>query len=268
MSQILRQHRFQFVCFCDVHHAAATGGGININDDHHAMHVLRGTGEVTINKISYPLARGSVIAVPPFVEFIFRLDADFAMRNIHYRLWSCDGEPIEHRWMLPLVFTPDYFDRTQRLLNDLIRLDWSNTMNQARTASIVHEIILDHWLRTGVLPMRSEIVDRRIEKIHDILISSQYKHYDAQELAHTCCLSISQMNRLFSRTFHRSPQKFWEEQRLSAICVALKRNTDPIGEIASEFGFDEPAYFSRWFKKRAGCSAIAYREKLADSGSV
>ncbi|MCD4824065.1 MAG: AraC family transcriptional regulator [Phycisphaerae bacterium] len=116
--------------------------------------------------------------------------------------------------------------------------------------------------------MRPEIIDRRIEKIHDILISSDYRHYDARELAHTCCLSISQMNRLFLRTFHRSPQKFWEGQRLSAICVALKRNADPIGEIASEFGFDEPAYFSRWFKKRAGCSAIAYREKLVNSGSV
>ncbi len=271
MKSTLAQHRFQYVGFCPVHHPKACGGGLNINDDHHALHIIRGTGSVTINKTTYPLARGTVVAVPPFVEFVCWVEDDFVMQNIHYRLWSADGEPIERRWMLPLVFIPDYFDRTQSLLSDLCELDSNNVENQAKTTALAHEIVLDHWLHTNARPIWPEIIDHRIEKLHDILVSPQYLRgrYDAQELAHECHLSISQMGRLFKRTFKCTPQKFWEDQRLAAICVAFDTKPDAqTGEIAYEFGFEDPAYFSRWFKQRAGLSPATYRQHITSSQKI
>jgi len=99
MKSILAQHRFQFVSFCPVYHAVA-GGGVTINDDHHLVHIVDGTGSVTIAAKTYPVAKGTVIAAPPFTGFSLSYSQHFRMRNIHYRLWSSDGEPIERRWFL------------------------------------------------------------------------------------------------------------------------------------------------------------------------
>lgn len=36
-----------------------------------------------------------------------------------------------------------------------------------------------------------------------------------------------------------------------------------VPEVARELGFDDPAYFSRFFTRRAGCSPQAWRRALA-----
>ncbi len=128
------------------------------------------------------------------------------MRNIHYRLWSSDGEPIERRWMLPLVFTTDYFGHTDSLLKVLHELSEDDRENLTRSTLIAHEIVLNHWLHADVRPSRPEIVDHRLETIHDMLIDPECKRYDTLELSHASGLSISQMNRLFKRVFDCSPK--------------------------------------------------------------
>ncbi len=232
------------------------------------MHVVSGTGQMTIEETTYPLARGSVVAVPPFVQFTGWVEAGFAMKNIHYRLWAADGEPVEQGWRLPFVFTPDYFDHTEGLINELQALSEAPEKNPARSAALAHEIILDHWSRAEVCSIRSRIIDDRIRKVHDILIATEYEHYDAEALARASCLSISQMNRLFGQTFKCSPQKFWEANRLTAICMALKSSEITIGEIADAFGFNNQSYFSRWFKQRTAFAPVEYREQLALGDSI
>ena len=262
MTLLFVQHRFQFISFANVHHVTAFGGNISINDDHHVIHIIHGTGTVTIDKITYPLVRGTVIAIPPFVEFVFNGEPDFVMRNIHYRLWFANGKAVESRWMLPFIFSPDYFDHTESLLNDLYLLSKGSGVSQSRSAVFAHEIALEHWLRAEISPNRPEIIDHRIERIHNLLLSPEYKQYDAQALADIACLSISQMNRLFKRDFKCSPQKFWEAHRLAVICVTLKDGGGTIGEIADAFGFTSLNYFSRWFKKRTSFSPGEYRERV------
>ncbi len=261
ITPLLAKHKFQFISFLDVYHLTAFSGRISINDDHHVIHVIRGTGTVTINKITYPLIRGSIIAIPPFVEFILEGEPDFAMRNIHYRLWFSDGKPVEHHWMLPLVFSPGYFSHTESLLNDLYLLVKAKRETQPKFTVLAHEIILDHWLWAETYPKRSEIIDHRMEKIHNLLLSPEYNQYDAQDLSNVSCLSISQMNRLFKRIFKCSPQKYWEANRLAVICVTLKNSDGTIGEIADAFGFSSLNYFSRWFKKRTSFAPVEYRER-------
>ena len=266
MKTVIEQHKFQFVMAANVHHTTVCGGGININDDYHIMHITKGTAKITIHKTTYTVTRGSVVAIPPFVQFVWAFEPDFKMKNIHFRLWSADDEPIERQWILPFVFTPDYFEHTESLLDELCSLDYKNPRNHARYTAIAHEITLDHWLRVKAHRSQPEIIDHRIEKLHDILISPECRHYDAKMLARTCSLSVSQMNRLFKRTFKCAPQKVWEERRLAEICIALDTRLNlTIGEIATEFGFDEPAYFSRWFKQRAKCSPATFRKELANN---
>jgi len=42
----------------------------------------------------------------------------------------------------------------------------------------------------------------------------------------------------------------------------------PVSEVARELGFDDPAYFSRFFARRAGLAPQAYRVALQQGGAV
>ena len=270
MKSILAQHSFQFVSFCDVYHAMPDAA-IQIFEDYHLMHIIRGDAEITIDGVTYPTPVGSVRAVPPCTRYYSSVSGDFIMRNIHFRLWTANGKPVERRWILPFVFAPDYFGHTQELLEELCTLDCESPREQAKAAAIAHEIVLEHWVNAELQPSRPELIDHRIEQLHDILVSPEHlrRRYDAQELAHACHLSTSQMNRLFRRAFKSSPQKFWEDQRLAAIRAAFDTKPDTtIGEIAKEFGFEESSYFSRWFKERAGISPAAYRQQSATTRQI
>ena len=269
MKSILEQHKFQFVSSCDVYHAKPDAAD-QIFDDYHLTHIIRGDAEITVNNVTYHSPVGSIRAVPPYTRYYTSVSGDFIMRNIHFRLWTADGNPIERRWILPFVFAPDYFDHTQKLLEELCALDDANPRDQAKAAALAHEIVLEHWVTAELQPSRPALIDHRIEKLHDILVTSEQLRgrYDAEKLAKVCHLSISQMNRLFKSTFQCSPQKYWNQSRLSAICMMLKTKRDVhIVNIALEFGFENPAYFSRWFKKFTGQTPKEYRAAVEISAA-
>ncbi len=41
--------------------------------------------------------------------------------------------------------------------------------------------------------------------------------------------------------------------------------TRPMAEVASETGFDDPNYFSRWFRAQTGCTPTAWRRRVGSS---
>ena len=270
MKSLFEQHKFQFVRFCDAYHAEPTIRLIpHINDDYHIHHIIKGNGLFIIHDKTYSVSSGAVVAVPPYVHFKVRIDSDdFRMINIHSRIWDAYDQAIDRLWILPFVFTPEYFVHTATRLEELCALDSEAPEGRAGTAALAHEIVLEHWLRTPLLSSRPEIIDPRIEKLHDMLISAKClrSRYDAKALAQTCHLSVSQMNRLFRRTFASSPKQYWEERRLSEIRLFLKTNADArIVEVANEFGFENQSYFSSWFKNLAGQCPFAYRDALMKS---
>ena len=50
------------------------------------------------------------------------------------------------------------------------------------------------------------------------------------------------------------------ERRLLEAKRLLMFTIRSVQDIASEIGFDDPAYFSRFFRKRAGVSPAAWRQ--------
>jgi AraC family transcriptional activator of pobA len=42
----------------------------------------------------------------------------------------------------------------------------------------------------------------------------------------------------------------------------------PVSRIGFELGFDDPAYFCRFFKRHAGCGPRAYRERALKAAAA
>ena len=224
------------------------GGKININDDMHIMHIVKGEGSVSVDNEKYEIKRGTTIAIPPFVEFRMNIQPHFEMMNIHYKLWPDDDESLlKDPERLPFVFNPDYFDYIESLLRKIDLLTYEDFSKKLKIVFLAHEIVLCHIANNQLLRQSSQKIDSRLKKVCQKLNSENYYNFNAAELAAICCLSKSQMNRVFKKCFGLSPQKYWNKRRLANICFYLKNPDKSIIEIAESFAFWDQAHFSRWF---------------------
>ena len=66
--------------------------------------------------------------------------------------------------------------------------------------------------------------------------------------------SYSYFRSLFKNRFGQSPGQFLDQLRLSEAKKLLHLGQKPIREISDELGFENPYYFSRFFKKHQGLS--------------
>ncbi len=262
--EILKNHKFQFIRFCDVHHEKyLSRSNLQVNTDSHILHITAGHGKVFINSEMHNLKRGLVLSIPPFSEFNFEIEPGFGMMNIHYRMWTGNGDPLEDLFELPLSFEPSYFNCCEKILNRMKKMDALPLPEKLEIEVLAHELAMKHFISNKLLPPRQHSNDGRIDRIFKILQSPDCLEYDADKVAKSCFLSVSQMNRKFKHYFNIPPQKFWEKNRFNSVCRILRENDRSLAEIADAFAFSDQAYFSKWFKKMAKITPCEYRRKIS-----
>ncbi|MCG2679891.1 MAG: AraC family transcriptional regulator [Kiritimatiellae bacterium] len=212
-----------------------------------------------MNHKRYELKRGTVIAVPPFVENRIRYTLPFEMLNLHYRVWLENGDLLDDEAQLPTMFRPEYFDDIENILRRMETSKPDKYSAQAVLAGMAHEVVLRHLYR-HLIVQKKRAVDSRMQKGCLLLSSPDYHHFNVQEIASICSLSKSQLNRLFRRCFGMAPHEYWEKRRFALICSLLRKSDQTVKQISATFGFDDKAYFSRWFKKMSGGSPKEFRK--------
>jgi len=68
------------------------------------------------------------------------------------------------------------------------------------------------------------------------------------------------LNRIFTASEGLSIGKYILKHKLSMACHALKNSSSAVKTISYEYGFNQPSYFCRLFKKTFGLSPNEYRE--------
>ncbi len=78
-------------------------------------------------------------------------------------------------------------------------------------------------------------------------------------LAERACMASSHFSRLFKSYVGMSPMKFLESHRMRRAQASLVGSDVPVNQIAATVGYADPYYFSRAFRRFAGCSPTAFR---------
>lgn len=84
---------------------------------------------------------------------------------------------------------------------------------------------------------------------------------------HAAALSITptHLNRVSRATSGLSAARFIESRRFHEACRLLAYTRIGIAEIGYSLGFDDPAYFSRSFRRQVGETPSSYRKRLSGS---
>jgi AraC-like DNA-binding protein len=71
-------------------------------------------------------------------------------------------------------------------------------------------------------------------------------------------MSVSQLNRKLNALVNQPAGQLMRSLRLQRAADLLKQKAGTIAEICYQLDFNDPAYFSRAFKKQFGCSPTEY----------
>jgi AraC family transcriptional regulator, transcriptional activator of pobA len=85
-------------------------------------------------------------------------------------------------------------------------------------------------------------------------------HWPMERYAARLGLSTQRLNRLVRQHARRSALQLVHERLLREACRRLIYVAVPATRLAFELGFDDPAYFSRFFKRHTGLSPQRWRQ--------
>lgn len=80
-------------------------------------------------------------------------------------------------------------------------------------------------------------------------------------MAKTISLSPSRFQHLFKKIMNESPMNYLKRIRIRHAQSMLLQTDNPVYEIATKSGYNDPFHFSRAFKSFCGLSPAAFRNQ-------
>jgi AraC family transcriptional regulator of arabinose operon len=104
-------------------------------------------------------------------------------------------------------------------------------------------------------------IDDRLRAAMDRALSDLARPLPISAMAQAAGLSPSRFAHRFRDQVGDSPGRWFERERMRRAAALLDATSRSIGEVAAEVGFSDPFYFSQRFRRWAGRSPLAWRNR-------
>lgn len=111
---------------------------------------------------------------------------------------------------------------------------------------------------TGALPVRTS--SALVKKVHEYVAANYGTAFSRVDLADRLGVSEAYVSRVFRQVTGMALWDYVNHYRVARACELLDRTALSITEVGLAVGFDDPAYFSRVFRKETGQSPLSYRK--------
>jgi len=247
---------------------------------HHGLHQVvwlqRGSAEVDLDGSRSRCAAPAAVAIPPGVVHGFRFAADTEgyVLTLNPRA-LVEGDPTHAARALQTLFA------TPRVL--VLNAQASEVQ---RTAALLAELLAEFlapraagspvplWLARAALWRLAQLLEDAagargparpqralFARFLALLEAHHLEHWPIGRYAAQLGLTPQRLNRLARAETGLSAQALVHERLLREACRRLVYIAAPVSRLAYELGFDDPAYFSRFFKRRTGLAPSTFRER-------
>jgi AraC family transcriptional activator of pobA len=239
--------------------------------------VQRGSAEVVLDERCEEVQGPAAIVVPPGVVHGFRFapDTDGLVLTLSARFlmegeFQAVGEAFGVLFAAPgvLQFVPDdtAAARLAGLLRELAAEFALPGMGESPIASWLARAVM--WRLAQTCAQRKQPQGERAYRhqalfTRFLLLVEQHflEHWSLERYASRLGLSTPRLNRLVRAESGRSALELVHERLTREACRRLVYVAAPAANLAAELGFEDPAYFSRFFKRRTGMSPHRYRQQ-------
>lgn len=239
------------------------------------LFLLSGQVRATVGGALWECGGPVVLTIHPSLPhgFDFSEEAQGYVLTIDQNLLFDGGNLFSPLFVQPLAIdlaaAPDMRARIETLLQHLIA--------ESSWPRHGHALMLD-WLARSVLLMLVRVqAEHRIVDSNgrgDFELFSHFRveverHYKEQwqvgQYADVLRISPTRLNRLCLKLAGKSAFEIAQERLMLEACRKLTYVPAAIASIAYELGFQDPAYFSRLFKKLVGVSPKEFRQQQAQA---
>jgi AraC family transcriptional activator of pobA len=227
-----------------------------------ARHELR--GECLLCFVPYQRFR--VLADPPAVGVALQFHANFLCIETHHAEVGCNGVLFNDVYGAPCIPLEPGAAREFAAMFDGMR-------GELEASGLAHSEVLLSYLKIFLVKAaRLKLEQReqprevaaRMPPVLDELRRLIEEHFRAEHspsyYARRLHLAPKSLAKMVKQHFHKTLTELIRECILRQAKWELLHTLKPIKQIAAEVGFEDELYFSRLFKRAAGCSPSFFRE--------
>lgn len=122
----------------------------------------------------------------------------------------------------------------------------------------IHRVILSKPKKQNLLNMD------KMDKAAQYFRSNYNKSISIEDYAHSHNMSVSWFIQNFKQYASTTPAQYIQPLRISNARTLLETTNYNITEISNLVGYENPLYFSRFFRKQCGMSPSQFRKKLEE----
>lgn len=144
-----------------------------------------------------------------------------------------------------------------------------NTMAALSNEDLMMEQCCDTFIKMCQYIRRQMTVEpKKHDSMQDIVALKSYmdthlsERFTSEKCSQILSLSVSQTIRKFRAAYGVPPCEYVNRRRIEIAKQLLEDSAYSVQEIAEHIGFQDPYYFSKYFKKRCGKSPNEYRRDL------
>lgn len=217
--------------------------------------VIDGQGEIVHKGKKIPLVRGNAYLLPQFESYDLHCDDHLTKIWISFNIGLVKGHDFFHKTSDTVVLKIDE-DKLEKLAehiesHNLCELIWcqGEIFQLVSRALLEGEAIYSHDL----------ILLNKYERLFDYIRRNLGFKMDLAGVAEIMQMSEYSLAKQFRKDMGMTIKEYIQQQLINELCRKLIMTEDTVAEIADQFGFKDPFYFSRFFKKNIGIAPTHYR---------
>lgn len=252
---------------------------------HHELYqffwMASGVGRIFIEDRDHPLAPPMAVLVPPLTVHGFDYDhtteglvitvpAIVVAETLGDRtdLLSRLSSPA----VLPLAHNREESREIERLFAAVATEHGQNRDGRGQSLRYLTGLVA-LWFSRLIGAFEAQAPDHRdnsLAFVHRLqqLIDSRFRDgAGVQDYADLLGVTPTHLSRLCRETIGRPASALIHERRLLEARRLLVYTTMSVSQIAYELGFQDPAYFSKFFARKMGCTPSGFRERFLPDGA-
>jgi AraC family transcriptional activator of pobA len=207
--------------------------------------------------------------VPPGVVhgFIFGPDSSGHVVTIPAGRLRQDSRPEPGAIVLDAKRIDEHLAQLRNMF-EALAAEYTTQLPRRAEALQARAVVLDIWFgrhkEAGVSRTRNADLDALVQRFRSLLERHYRDHWSVADYAERLAITPDYLSRRCRIVTGQSAIELISERLLLESRRLLAYTQISITDIAHQIGFDDPAYFSRFFAKSAGCAPSIYRGTVAE----
>lgn len=170
---------------------------------------------------------------------------------LNFLAYTVDGEPLLFADEITVI-TPRDGGRLRMMLEDAARKSENAACPPSLMKAIAFEIITEVSRSVSLGGGRGGAGTAISAALDYVGKNCLQRDVSVAELSEMCHVSTATLRRMFVASVGMSPKEYVNSLRLKRAVILLESGGVSVAEVSRLVGFEDPSYFSRFFKKHTG----------------